>query len=243
MERIVLALGARGLVNAQFIVRDDGVYLIEVNPRAAGPCRSCRRSPACRWSSSRSGSRSARRSPELGWDGGLLAAAAVRRGQGAGLLDRQAARRRPVGRAGMQSTGEVIGIHTDPRVALAKALLGAALVPPRPGDGGERSRCSRSPTATRRRSPRSPRRWRRPATGSRRRPGRARRSQRPGYEARPVAKLGEAGGRGDGEVAILDLIADGRGPAGRQHADAALGRGPRRGRDPARGDRRRGSCA
>ena len=35
MERIVLALGAQGLVNAQFIVRDDGVYLIEVNPRAS----------------------------------------------------------------------------------------------------------------------------------------------------------------------------------------------------------------
>ena len=35
MERIVLALGAKGLVNAQFIVRDDGVYLIEVNPRAS----------------------------------------------------------------------------------------------------------------------------------------------------------------------------------------------------------------
>ena len=31
----VLALGAKGLVNAQFIVRDDGVYLIEVNPRAS----------------------------------------------------------------------------------------------------------------------------------------------------------------------------------------------------------------
>ena len=36
----------------------------------------------------------------------------------------------------MQSTGEVIGIHVDPRVALAKALLGAALVPPRPGEAG-----------------------------------------------------------------------------------------------------------
>ena len=35
MERVVLALGARGLVNAQFIVREDGVYLIEVNPRAS----------------------------------------------------------------------------------------------------------------------------------------------------------------------------------------------------------------
>ncbi|HEY4752080.1 MAG TPA: ATP-grasp domain-containing protein, partial [Candidatus Limnocylindrales bacterium] len=35
MQRICLALGAQGLVNAQFIVRDDGVYLIEVNPRAS----------------------------------------------------------------------------------------------------------------------------------------------------------------------------------------------------------------
>src|SRR3989442_7228704 len=35
MCRIVRALGAKGLVNAQFIVREDGVYLIEVNPRAS----------------------------------------------------------------------------------------------------------------------------------------------------------------------------------------------------------------
>src|SRR6185369_16639703 len=35
MERIVRALGVRGLCNAQFIVREDGVYLIEVNPRAS----------------------------------------------------------------------------------------------------------------------------------------------------------------------------------------------------------------
>ena len=35
----------------------------------------------------------------------------------------------------MQSTGEVIGIHRDPRVALAKALRGASLIPPRAGVG------------------------------------------------------------------------------------------------------------
>jgi carbamoyl-phosphate synthase large subunit len=35
----------------------------------------------------------------------------------------------------MQSTGEVIGIAVDPRVAMAKALTGAALIPPRAGDG------------------------------------------------------------------------------------------------------------
>jgi carbamoyl-phosphate synthase large subunit len=37
----------------------------------------------------------------------------------------------------MQSTGEVIGIDADARVALAKALVGASLVPPRvSADGG-----------------------------------------------------------------------------------------------------------
>jgi carbamoyl-phosphate synthase large subunit len=35
----------------------------------------------------------------------------------------------------MQSTGEVIGIHEDSRVALVKALRGAALMPP-PGRHG-----------------------------------------------------------------------------------------------------------
>ena len=37
---------------------------------------------------------------------------------------------------GMRSTGEVIGIHADGRVALAKALLAAALRPPVPGVEG-----------------------------------------------------------------------------------------------------------
>ena len=35
----------------------------------------------------------------------------------------------------MQSNGEVIGIADDPRVAMAKALTGAALIPPRAGEG------------------------------------------------------------------------------------------------------------
>ena len=35
MRRICLEIGVRGLVNAQFIVREDGVYVLEVNPRAS----------------------------------------------------------------------------------------------------------------------------------------------------------------------------------------------------------------
>src|SRR5690606_11961247 len=37
---------------------------------------------------------------------------------------------------GMRSTGEVIGLHTDPGVALAKALQAASLRPPVPGPDG-----------------------------------------------------------------------------------------------------------
>jgi carbamoyl-phosphate synthase large subunit len=36
----------------------------------------------------------------------------------------------------MRSTGEVIGIHRDPRVAMAKSLLAASLRPPLPGTDG-----------------------------------------------------------------------------------------------------------
>ena len=35
MTRFALAVGVKGLINAQFIVREDGVYLLEVNPRAS----------------------------------------------------------------------------------------------------------------------------------------------------------------------------------------------------------------
>ena len=35
MERLSLALGVRGLINAQFAVKNGAVYCLEVNPRAA----------------------------------------------------------------------------------------------------------------------------------------------------------------------------------------------------------------
>src|SRR3989442_1764106 len=34
-ERLALALGVRGLINAQYAVKDGGVYCLEVNPRAS----------------------------------------------------------------------------------------------------------------------------------------------------------------------------------------------------------------
>ena len=103
---------------------------------------------------------------------------------------------------GMQSTGEVIGIHADPRVAMAKALIGASLVPPRVAATPARARGARRAALDRR--PRqapaaatSPPRSAAPATGSRRRPGPGRASARPGFGVTPVAKLGRRAGRRD----------------------------------------------
>jgi carbamoyl-phosphate synthase large subunit len=108
----------------------------------------------------------------------------------------------------MQSTGEVIGIHMDPRVALAKALLGAALVPPRPGEDGALALLSIADrdkeTLPRLADALASAGYRMAAT-----PGTRAALAAAGYEARPVAKLGEDADEGLGEVAILDLIASG----------------------------------
>ena len=99
MERVVRALGVRGLVNAQFIVREDGVYLIEVNPRASRTVPFLSKVTGVPMVELAVRIALGATLAELGWTGGLLDAAAVRRGQGAGLLDRQAPGRRPVARA------------------------------------------------------------------------------------------------------------------------------------------------
>ncbi len=109
---------------------------------------------------------------------------------------------------GMQSTGEVIGLHTDPRVALAKALLGASLVPPRPGVDGALALLSLADrdkaTLGRLASGLVGAGYRLAAT-----PGTRRALAEAGFDAAPVAKLGEAPDAAIGEVPILDLIAGG----------------------------------
>jgi carbamoyl-phosphate synthase large subunit len=108
----------------------------------------------------------------------------------------------------MQSTGEVIGIHDDPRVALAKALLGAALVPPRPGADGALALLSIADrdkgTLPRLAAALAGAGYRLAAT-----PGTRAALASAGHDARPVAKLGEAADAAAGEVAILELIASG----------------------------------
>ncbi len=136
MTRISLALGVRGLVNAQFIVRDDGIFLLEVNPRASRTVPFLSKVTGVPMVDLATRIALGATLADLGWSGGLV--------EPPGFVAVKApvfstAKLRGVDPSlgpGMQSTGEVIGIHRDPRVAMAKALLAASLRPPIPGPDG-----------------------------------------------------------------------------------------------------------
>ncbi|HUQ44606.1 MAG TPA: carbamoyl-phosphate synthase large subunit [Candidatus Limnocylindria bacterium] len=129
MERIVLALGARGLVNAQFIVREDGVYLIEVNPRASRTVPFLSKVTGVPMVELAVRIALGATLDELGWPGGLLPPPPYVAVKAPAFSTTKLRGVDPSVGPSMQSTGEVIGIHLDPRVALAKALRGANLVP------------------------------------------------------------------------------------------------------------------
>jgi len=136
MRRICLELGVRGLVNAQFIVRDDGVYILEVNPRASRTVPFLSKVtgvPMVSLATRVAGGASLR---ELGWGDGLLPEPPFVAVKAPVFSTAKLRGVDPSLGPGMQSTGEVIGLHTDPRVALAKSLLAAALRPPLPGPDG-----------------------------------------------------------------------------------------------------------
>ncbi len=136
MERIVLALGVRGLVNAQFIVRDDGVYLIEVNPRASRTVPFMSKVTGVPMVELAVRIALGATLSELGWSGGLLVPPDLVAVKAPAFSTAKLRGVDPSVGPGMQSTGEVIGIHSDPAVALAKALVAASLVPPRPSRQG-----------------------------------------------------------------------------------------------------------
>ena len=208
MERIVLALGAKGLVNAQFIVREDGVYLIEVNPRASRTVPFLSKVTGVPMVELAVRISLGATLPELGWGGGLLPPPAFVAVKAPAFSTAKLRGVDPSVGPGMQSTGEVIGIHMDPRVALAKALIGAALVPPRPGASGELALLSIADrdkgSLSRLASALTTAGYRLAAT-----PGTRASLAGAGFEARPVAKLGEAADAAQAEVPILDLIASG----------------------------------
>jgi carbamoyl-phosphate synthase large subunit len=206
MERVVRALGVRGLVNAQFIVRDDGVYLIEVNPRASRTVPFLSKVTGVPMVDLAVRIALGETLRDMGWPGGLLPSPPFVAVKAPAFSTAKLRGVDPSVGPGMQSTGEVIGIHEDPRVALAKALLGAALVPPRAGPDGalalltiadrDKPLLGRLATGLARAG------YRFAATA-----GTAAALAALGHEARPVAKFG-AGETAEG-VAIMDLIESG----------------------------------
>ena len=210
MERIVLALGVRGLCNAQFIVREDGVYLIEVNPRASRTVPFMSKVTGVPMVELAVRISLGERLADLGWPNGLLEPPAFVAVKAPAFSTAKLRGVDPSVGPGMQSTGEVIGISTDPRVALAKALTGASLVPPRrlgPDDAplallsiAERDKAELPRLA----SALAAAGYRLAATG-----GTAAVVEAMGLAVRPVAKLGAEPDPALGETAILELIASG----------------------------------
>jgi carbamoyl-phosphate synthase large subunit len=210
MERICLALGARGLVNAQFIVREDGVYLIEVNPRASRTVPFMSKVTGVPMVDLAVRIALGATLPDLGWPGGLLPPPPFVAVKAPAFSTAKLKGVDPSVGPFMQSTGEVIGIAEDPRVAMAKALTGASLIPPRSGEGDQ-------PLALLSIADRD--KWglldlaraleragyRLAATAGTRASLAA-----AGYDAEPVAKLGAEPDPALGEGGILELIAGGR---------------------------------
>jgi carbamoyl-phosphate synthase large subunit len=210
MERIVLALGVRGLCNAQFIVREDGVYLIEVNPRASRTVPFLSKVTGVPMVRLAVRIALGERLADLGWPNGLLEPPPLIAVKAPAFSTAKLRGVDPSVGPGMQSTGEVIGLSDDPRVALAKALTGAALVPPRsagPDDAhlallsiADRDKASLPRLADALREAG----YHFAATGGTRAALAA-----AGHDARPVAKLGAEPDETVGEVSILELIASG----------------------------------
>ena len=210
MERVALALGVRGLVNAQFIVREDGVYLIEVNPRASRTVPFLSKVTGVPMVALAVRVALGERLADLGWGTGHLPAPPLVAVKAPAFSTAKLRGVDPSVGPGMQSTGEVIGLHADPAVALAKALRAAALVPPQPDPNGpaptalvtiadrDKGSLPRLAAALIRAG------YRLAAT-----PGTRAALAAAGHDARPVAKLGAVPDATIGEEDILEVIASG----------------------------------
>jgi carbamoyl-phosphate synthase large subunit len=136
ITRIARAIDVRGLINGQFIVREDGVYLLEVNPRASRtvPFLSKVTGVPMIELATRVALGASLRS--LGWPGGLLEPRPLVAVKAPVFSTHKLRGVDPSLGPAMQSTGEVIGLHATAEVAMAKALVAASLRPPVAGEGG-----------------------------------------------------------------------------------------------------------
>jgi carbamoyl-phosphate synthase large subunit len=196
----------------QFIVRDDGVYLIEVNPRASRTVPFMSKVTGVPMVELAVRISLGETLADLGWPNGLLEPPPFVAVKAPAFSTAKLGGVDPSVGPGMQSTGEVIGIDTDLRVALAKALVGASLVPPRspagdPGDEpvallsiADRDKAGLIPLA------RALRRAGYRLAGT---PGTRTLLREAGFGVIPVAKLGAVPDAAIGEIGILEAIAAG----------------------------------
>jgi carbamoyl-phosphate synthase large subunit len=136
ITRFALAIGVKGLINAQFIVREDGVYLLEVNPRASRTVPLLSKVTGVPMVELATRVALGAKLADLGWQRGLRMPPPVVAVKAPVFSTTKLRGVDPLLGPGMRSTGEVIGLHTDPGVALAKALQAASLRPPVPGPDG-----------------------------------------------------------------------------------------------------------
>ena len=132
--RLVREIGVRGLVNAQFIVRDEGIYLIEVNPRA---------SRTVPFMSKVTGIPMVPLAVDIalgdtlaskGYASGIASAPTGVAVKAPAFSTAKLRGVDPTLGPFMQSTGEVIGLGLTAEEALGKALIAANLLPPPPRD-------------------------------------------------------------------------------------------------------------
>jgi carbamoyl-phosphate synthase large subunit len=129
-EVLATALGVRGLMNVQFAVKGDLVYIIEVNPRASRTVPFVAKaigSPVAKLAARVMAGEMLRDLPPIPAPGGHVAVkeAVFPFARFAGVD--------PVLSPEMKSTGEVMGIDSDFATAFAKAQLGAGTVLPARG--------------------------------------------------------------------------------------------------------------
>jgi len=136
LRRVAEALGARGLLNAQYIVRDDSVFLLEVNPRASRTVPFLSKVTGVPMVELATRIAIGATLEGLGWPDGLLPPPPFTAVKAPVFSAAKLRGVDPTLGPAMRSTGEVIGIHRDSRVAMAKALLAASLRPPLPGPEG-----------------------------------------------------------------------------------------------------------
>ncbi len=136
ISRVARAIGVRGLINGQFIVRDDGVYLLEVNPRASRTVPFLSKVTGVPMVELATRVALGETLADLGWADGLLAPRPFVAVKAPVFSTAKLRGVDPTLGPAMQSTGEVIGMHADPRVAMAKALVAASLRPPVAPEGG-----------------------------------------------------------------------------------------------------------